>query len=106
MEQKTTTTVVESMPVMNGHVGKVAGNADKVRILTMNEYREAGQCLALAFAQDEVARYFIDTKDMVNCSEEEKWNLHVDILEYLVAAHCYSGLVTTVGPNYDAVALW
>ena len=106
MEQKAATTVVESMSIVNRHAGKVTGTADKVRILSINEYREAGQCLALAFAQDEVARYFIDTKDMANCSEEEKWNLHVDILEYLVAAHCYSGLVTTVGPNYDAVALW
>ncbi|KAI9774005.1 MAG: hypothetical protein M1839_001957 [Geoglossum umbratile] len=106
MEQKAVTTVVKSMSIMDGHTRGATGTADEVRVLTMNEYREAGQCLALAFAQDEVARYFIDTKDMANCSEEEKWNLHVDILEYLVAAHCYSGLVTTIGPNYDAVALW
>ncbi|KAI9859519.1 MAG: hypothetical protein M1813_006661 [Trichoglossum hirsutum] len=99
-------TVIEPMQNLNGHAEKAIDNPDEVHILTINEYREAAQCLALAFAEDEVARYFIDTKDMVDYSEEEKWNLHVDILEYLVAAHCYSGLATTIGPNYDAVALW
>ncbi|KAI9770526.1 MAG: hypothetical protein M1840_003116 [Geoglossum simile] len=106
MKQKTTSTVVESTPITNGHTGAVVGTADKARILTAKEYREASQCLALAFAEDEVSRYFIDTKDMAKCSEGEKWSLHVDILEYIVAAHCYGGLVTTIGPNYDAVALW
>jgi hypothetical protein len=106
MEQTVMATVIEPMQNLNGHAEKAIDNPDEVHILTINEYREAAQCLALAFAEDEVARYFIDTKDMVDYSEEEKWNLHVDILEYLVAAHCYSGLATTIGPNYDAVALW
>ena len=58
-----------------------------------------------AFAVDNVARYFIDTPDS-KLSEEKKWQLHVKNLEYVVAAHCYSGMVTTIGPNHDAVALW
>lgn len=78
----------------------------KVRTLTISEYRDAAQCLAEAFATDEVARYFIDTEDMSTHSEEHKWNLHFDILRYAVAAHCYNGIVTTIGPNYDAIALW
>ena len=78
----------------------------EVRILGISEYTEAAQCLAEAFAVDEVARYFIDTDDMATYSEEHKWNLHYDILRYAVAAHCYNGIVTTIGPNYDAVALW
>lgn len=79
---------------------------EEVRILGIAEYEQAAQCLAEAFAVDEVARYFIDTDDMASYSEEYKWKLHVDILRYIVAAHCYKGLVTTIGPNYDAVALW
>ncbi|KAK4199663.1 hypothetical protein QBC40DRAFT_175791 [Triangularia verruculosa] len=38
---------------------------------------------------------------------ESKWNLHVDILTYTVASHCIGGgLVTTVGEDFDSVALW
>lgn len=38
---------------------------------------------------------------------EDKWNLHVDILTYTVASHCIGGgLVTTVGEDFDSVALW
>jgi hypothetical protein len=77
-----------------------------IRTITISEYKEAAQCLAEAFAVDEVARYFIDTEDMSTYSEEYKWKLHVDILQYATAAHCYNGMVTTIGPNYDAVALW
>lgn len=81
-------------------------DSSKVRVIGISEYKEAAQCLAEAFAVDEVARYFIDTDDMITYSEEFKWNLHCDILRYAVAAHCYNGIVTTIGPNYDAVALW
>ncbi len=78
----------------------------EVRTFTISEYKAAAECLADAFATDEVARYFIDTDDMSAYSEEYKWKLHCDILRYAVAAHCYNGLVTTIGPDYDAVALW
>lgn len=79
---------------------------EEVRILGIAEYEQAAQCLAEAFAVDEVARYFIDTDDMASYSEDYKWKLHVDILRYIVSAHCYKGMVTTIGPDYDAVALW
>lgn len=81
-------------------------STEEVRVLGIAEYEQAAQCLAEAFAVDEVARYFIDTEDMTAYSAEYKWKLHVDILRYITAAHCYKGLVTTIGPNYDAVALW
>jgi predicted Abi (CAAX) family protease len=81
-------------------------DGEEVRVLGISEYLGATQCLAEAFAVDDVARYFIDTDDMKSCSEEQKWKLHVDILKYVVAAHCYKGMVTTIGPDYDAVALW
>ena len=79
---------------------------EEVRILRMNEHEQAARCLSEAFADDEVARYFVDTDDMAHYTEEYKWKLHCDILRYITAAHCYSGLVSSVGPNYDAVALW
>ena len=81
-------------------------DSSEVRVIGISEYKEAAQCLAEAFAVDEVARYFIDTDDMMTYSEEFKWKLHCEILQYAVAAHCYNGIVTTIGPNYDAVALW
>lgn len=81
-------------------------SSEEVRVLGIAEYEEAAACLAEAFETDEVARYFIDTDDMASYSAEYKWKLHVDILRYVTAAHCYKGIVTTIGPNYDAVALW
>lgn len=81
-------------------------SSEGVRVIGISEYAQAAQCLAEAFAVDEVARYFIDTDDMTAYSEEYKYKLHCDILRYITAAHCYKGIVTTIGPNYDAVALW
>jgi len=77
-----------------------------VRVVSVAEYKEAALCLAEAFAEDAVARYFIDVPDREHWTEDEKWILHLEILEYVTYAHCLKGLVTTVGPNYDAVALW
>lgn len=81
-------------------------SSEEVRVIGISEYAQAAQCLAEAFAVDEVARYFIDTDDMTSYSEEYKYKLHCDILRYITAAHCYKGIVTTIGPDYDAVALW
>jgi hypothetical protein len=79
---------------------------NEVRVVSVHEYKEAALSLAEAFADDHVARYFIDTPDRADWTEEQKWELHVQILEYITYAHCLKGLVTTVGPNYGAVALW
>lgn len=79
---------------------------EEVRVLSIAEYEQAAQCLAEAFAVDDVARYFLDTDDMAAYSEEYKWNLHCDILRYMTTACIMKGIVTTVGPNYEAVALW
>ena len=81
-------------------------STEEVRVIGIAEYEQAAQSLAEAFAIDEVARYFIDTDDMAAYSEEYKWKMHCDILRYITAAHCYKGIVTTIGPDYDAVALW
>jgi len=82
------------------------GDGEEVRTIDISEYLGASQCLAEAFEFDHVARYFLDTDDMKSYSEEYKWKLHYDLIRYIVAAHCYKGIVTTIGPDYDAVALW
>jgi len=79
---------------------------EEVREVDISSFEQAAECLSQAFAVDEVARYFVDTDDMRHASEEVKYKLHCDIIRYITAAHCYKGLVTTIGPDFDAVALW
>jgi hypothetical protein len=82
---------------------------ESVRVLGMDECREAALTLAHAFAADEYAQYLVDPGDVsdgASISPEDKWKLHVDIMTYAVAAHCLGGLVTCIGPDYDSVALW
>lgn len=78
---------------------------DGVRLVTVDEYKQAASCLAEAFAEDDVARYFIDVPDREHWTDEQKWALHVEIMEYVTYAHILKGLVTTVG-DFEAVALW
>ncbi|KAI1749897.1 hypothetical protein F4782DRAFT_285519 [Xylaria castorea] len=78
---------------------------DQVRTIGISECKEAALSLAQAFATDELAQYLLDAED-VGGGDESKWRLHVDIFNYIVAAHCYKGVVTTIGPDYEAVALW
>ena len=77
-----------------------------VRVLGLHEYKQAALSLAEAFKDDEVSRYFVDTPDRANWTEEQKWELHVKVMEYITYAHLLRGLVVSAGPNYDCVALW
>jgi len=77
-----------------------------VRLVNANESAAAGSSLAQAFATDAMSRYLLDGDDMVDYSDEQKWKLHVDYMTYMVAAHCYKGIVTTIGSDYEALALW
>lgn len=79
--------------------------SEGVRIVTASEYERAAACLAEAFSEDEVARYFIDVPDRAHWSEEEKFELHTSVMEYVTYAHILKGLVTTVG-DFESVALW
>lgn len=83
-----------------------SSSSDEVRLIGLSECEGAAKCLSEAFAIDDVARYFLDTDDMAKCSEKLKWKLHCDIIHYITAAHCLNGIVTTIGSDYDAVALW
>ena len=82
------------------------GSGDVVRRVTASEYKQAALCLAEAFAEDEVSRYFTHTPDREHWSEAQKWKLHVEIMEYITYAHILKGLVLTIGPDYGCVALW
>lgn len=79
---------------------------EAVRVIGMSECKEAGLSLSHAFAADDLAQYLLNSDDMAGASPEEKWRLHVDIMTYIVAAHCLNGIVTTIGPDYEGVALW
>jgi len=83
-----------------------AFESSDVRLVGMDEYKQAAQCLAEAFADDEVAQYFTHTPDRKHWDDARKWDLHVSILEYIVYAHVLKGLVLTSGPSYGCVALW
>lgn len=79
---------------------------DQVRVVGMGEYKAAALSLAQAFKDDDVSMYFVETEEVKHWTQQEKWDLHLSIMEYLVYAHILKGLVTTVGPNYASVALW
>ena len=79
---------------------------DSVRVIGLSECREAAVSLAHSFAADELSQYFLDCDDMAALSAEDKWRLHVDIMHYMVTATCLNGIATTIGPDYEGVALW
>lgn len=79
---------------------------EAVRTINMSECKEVALSLAYAFATDDLARYLLNSDDMASLSPEEKWRLHVDMFNYIVAEHVLNGEVHVTGPEYDAVALW
>lgn len=104
MKHPPTITKVDS--VMSTMEEDNAAAAAGVRVLQLHEYKEAALCLAEAFKDDEVSKYFVDTPDRANWTEDQKWELHLKVMEYITYAHLLRGLVVSAGPNYDCVALW
>jgi len=80
--------------------------SDEVRELGIEDCKAAADTLAEAFFKDDVAFYFLDTPDNGGKTREELYPLHNEILEYIVAAHCFNGLVLSIGENHEGVALW
>ena len=93
-------------PLNESSVTPAVTGSDGVRVLSIEEYKAAALCLAEAFKDDHTTHYFLDTPDSSDWTEEQKWEVHLSMFEYIVYAHCLKGLVTTVGPNYGAVSLW
>lgn len=79
---------------------------DQIRIVEPCEYKEAAAALAEAFKDDHTMRYIVDVPDRQEWTSEQKWDLHVEVLEYITYAHCLKGMVTTIGENFGCVALW
>ena len=77
-----------------------------VRELGMGERAEAGRSLALAFAADPLSVYLLAGDDTAGWAPERRWALHVRIMRYTFAAYRLRGVVTAVGPDYDAIAMW
>lgn len=99
--------LIQSVPVMAERTDIAANPSDQVRVVGPDDCVKAAECLAEAFMNDDVAKYFIFTES----GSPKTWNpetlwLHRKICEYLVSAHYMKGLVTIAGPNYDSVALW
>ncbi|KAG9901568.1 hypothetical protein KCU94_g7872, partial [Aureobasidium melanogenum] len=74
--QKTAYALDGNQPNMNGNdvghqknnvnqpvTAAVTAGGDGVRQVTLAEYKQAAQCLAEAFADDDVARYFTEVPD-------------------------------------------
>ncbi|KAF4513426.1 hypothetical protein G6O67_000699 [Ophiocordyceps sinensis] len=68
----------------------------------MDERREASFSLAYALAEDPMSFYLVRAGD----SAEQAWKSHLRIMSCVFAVYRLAGIVTTVGPDYDAVALW
>lgn len=79
---------------------------DGVRVLALHEWKQAALSLAEAFQHDEVAMYLVNTPDRAHWTPEQKWALHLRIMEFVTYAHLLKGLVVAVGPKYDCVQLW
>lgn len=77
-----------------------------VKECTIADARACAMSLALAFAQDDVAFYCLETPDNGGRTRDELWPVHLRFMEWLVKAHAYSGLVLSTGPNHEGVALW
>lgn len=79
---------------------------DTARIVKMNESKAAGLALALSFANDHLSRYLLEGDDMEAFTEEARWKLHVALMTTVVASHAHRGIVTAIGADYDALAIW
>lgn len=77
------------------------------RLIPLSSAPAAALSLAHAFATDPYARYLIaHDHPSPTSTPESLWSLHLALSTSFVAAHCLSGLATTIGPSSDCVALW
>ena len=79
---------------------------NSVREVKLDECEAAGRSLAHSFAADALSQYLLDGDDMAAYTEEQKWKLHVILMNTVVASHILAGSVTTIGPDHDALAVW
>lgn len=104
METVSSSSTVTLVEIKHSLIPKKWG--ESVRIVDMSECQQVAISLAHAFAADDLACYLLNSDDMAGLSPEEKWKLHVDIFQYIVAAHCLNGETHVIGPDHEGVALW
>lgn len=108
VDEASSSTTSSKAPSLSELKETLSNNSDSshVRILSIAEYKEAALSLAIAFADDEVSNYFLNTNERTTWTAAQKWELHLCIMEYMVVAHCLKGLVISAGEDYACVALW
>lgn len=77
-----------------------------VRAIKKEESEAAGLSLALSFADDHLSHYLMEGRDMECFSNEARWKLHVALMTTVVVSHARRGIVTTIGADHDALAIW
>jgi hypothetical protein len=77
-----------------------------IREIGLGDCAAAGRSLAHCFATDPLSQYLVDGDDKARRSAEYRWKLHVAIMTTVVASHHHKGIVTTIGPDFDALAIW
>nr|POE71871.1 putative n-acetyltransferase [Quercus suber] len=74
--------VASMMPVAKAmDVAKDSG----VRIVGLHEWKAASLSLAEAFEKDHSSLYFLDTPERAHWTSQQKWDLHLKIMEYITA---------------------
>jgi ribosomal protein S18 acetylase RimI-like enzyme len=123
VEYKSASGIAPPPPKLRNAVAMPSAPEPAVVVVKAHQYKAAALCLADAFHRDDVAHYFLDCPDTANWTPEQKWSLHVDILEYTVYAHCLNGLVLGIPSSpprgkagqidedaeptaFDSIALW
>lgn len=71
-----------------------------------SDVKQAAASLAECFADDVVARYYLQVPECDHPLKPKEKKLNLLIYESLTAAHCVNGLVISAGPHYDSVGLW
>ncbi|KKA29863.1 hypothetical protein TD95_000410 [Thielaviopsis punctulata] len=77
-----------------------------LRKVGRSEYKHVALSLSHAFANDELSRYMVDLPDMENRTQESMWKLHYDMMKYVSACYIRGGEVSTIGPDYESIAMW
>ncbi|KZZ99550.1 Acyl-CoA N-acyltransferase [Moelleriella libera RCEF 2490] len=104
MEQ--TSTYTKELVLSDSSLSLIPSTWDaEVRRLRMSDRREAGLALAQSFATDPLSLYLMGVDDASCWSSEQLWKLHVRLMVCSYASFKFRGIATSVGPDFDAVAL-
>ena len=101
---ESTKPALSSSGVLSNPTKSTAAGGD-VRVLELHEWKQAAFSLAESFAEDHSILYFTETPDTALWTKQQKWDLHLKMMEYIVYAHLLKGLVLCIG-DYDCIGLF